>query len=199
MITILAFGDSLTAGFGLSPGASFVDQLQRKLNDRHALQQGVRIINAGLSGDTTTGGLSRIDRSLEVNPDLVILELGANDAILGSLTERVKQNLEIMITKSLAVGARVLLAGIKPPVAFTPRYEQDFALLFTDLAQRYQLPLFPDFLQGVLFQPDLTLPDGIHPNADGVGVIVDNILPLVLESLERIRASSSLLSFQKQS
>ena len=97
MITILAFGDSLTAGFGLPSGLSFADQLQHRLDN---LQENVCIVNAGISGDTTSGGLFRIERALEVNPDLVVLELGANDAILGTLPERVRQNLEVMITRS---------------------------------------------------------------------------------------------------
>ncbi|MCF8107303.1 MAG: arylesterase, partial [Desulfohalobiaceae bacterium] len=185
-ITILAFGDSLTAGFGLPSGSSFADQLQYRLNH---LQENIRVINAGISGDTTGGGLSRIDRALEVDPDLVILELGANDAILGTLPEQVKQNLEIMITRSLAVGAGVLLAGIEPPMAFTPGYRGIYAGMFKELADRYGLTLYPDFLQGILYQTALTLPDGIHPNVKGVAAIVDNILPLVLQCLEDIRQS----------
>ncbi len=181
MLTILAFGDSLTAGFGLPPGASFVDQLQCSL-DR--LQRNIRIINAGLSGDTTVGGLSRIDRALEVKPDLVILELGANDAVLGSLPERSKANLDVLIRKSLEARARVLLAGVKPPMAFTPGYCEDFARLYAELAEHYDLKLVPDFLAGILHHPDRTLADGIHPNAQGVAHIVSAVLPVVLESLD---------------
>ncbi len=184
MLTILAFGDSLTAGYGLPPGASFVDQLQRSLD---CLQRNTRIINAGLSGDTTAGGLSRIDRALELKPDLVILELGANDAVLGSLPEWSKANLDILIRKSLKARARVLLAGVKPPMAFTPGYCEDFARLYAELAAHYDLKLFPDFLECILGHPERTLADGIHPNADGIAHIVAAILPLVLECLADLK------------
>ena len=163
-----------------------MDQLQHRL-DR--LQQGVRIVNAGVSGDTTSGGLLRIDRALEIRPELVILELGANDAILGSRPEQTKQNLDLLIRKCLEAGAGVLLAGVKPPMAFSPGYCDDFAALYVDLAQDYGLKLFPDFLHGILNHPEHTLADGIHPNTQGIARIVSNILPVVLESLQEVRAS----------
>ncbi|MCF8109253.1 MAG: arylesterase [Desulfohalobiaceae bacterium] len=186
-LTILAFGDSLTAGFGLPPQASFVDQLQRSL-DR--LQQNTRIINAGVSGDTTAGGLSRIDRALEVKPDVVILELGANDAILGSLPERTKANLDLLIRTCLKGRARVILAGVKPPMALTPGYCEEFAALYAELAAHYDLKLVPDFLEGILHHPERTLADGIHPNTHGVAHIVSAVLPVVLETLAGIRSNA---------
>ncbi|WP_462324301.1 arylesterase [Desulfoplanes sp.] len=180
---ILAFGDSLTAGYRLGPDQGFAARLEKKL-----LSQGVpvRVTNAGVSGDTTSGGRSRLAWSLADTPDLVILELGANDALRGIDPSIVRDNLRYMIETCLDNDCRVLLCGITPPGNFGPEYAREFSGLFPELAEQYAIPLYPDFLEGVLATPGLTLDDGLHPNPDGVETIVAGILPLVKTILASI-------------
>jgi len=179
---ILAFGDSLTAGYGLPADKSFAAQLEKRLRDEG---RPVRVTNAGVSGDTSSGGLARLDWSLEDRPDLVVLELGANDGLRGLSPERMRENLDAMIRRSLDTGARVILAGMRAPVNWGLAYRKDFDSVFPDLAEKFDIPLYPFFLEGVALDPSLVLDDGLHPNAAGVARIVEGILPLVLEELDR--------------
>lgn len=183
---ILAFGDSLTAGYGLSPSQSFAAQLEQRL-----LEQGraVRVTNAGVSGDTTSGGLARLAWSLQDKPDLVILELGANDGLRGLDPERMRANLEAMIEEIGKTGARIILAGMRAPVNWGLAYRKQFDDVFPELADKHDLPLYPFFLEGVVRDPSLVLDDGLHPNAAGVSRIVDGILPLILEELDTLEAA----------
>lgn len=182
-IHILAFGDSLTAGYGLAPSESFAAQLEKRLQENG---QKVRVTNAGVSGDTSGGGLARLDWSLQDRPDLVILELGANDGLRGLKPERMRENLEAIIAKIQATEARIILTGMRSPVNWGPAYRIAFEEVFPDLAKKYSLAFYPFFLEGVLSEPSLLLDDGLHPNARGVARIVDGILPLVTTELQTL-------------
>lgn len=179
-IHILAFGDSLTAGYGLASEHSFAARLEQQLQERG---HDVRVTNAGVSGDTTAGGLARLDWSLEDRPALVVLELGANDGLRGLPTDRMRANLEAMIEKCIAAGARVLLCGMRAPANYGPLYRYSFDQVYPDLAEKYDLALYPFFLEGVVTDPGLVLDDGLHPNERGVNEIVRRILPLVEQEL----------------
>lgn len=187
-IHILAFGDSLTAGYGLASSESFAAQLESRLRENG---HKVRVTNAGVSGDTTGGGLARLDWSLQDKPDLVILELGANDGLRGLKPERMRENLDAVITKIQATEARIILAGMRSPVNWGPAYRIAFEEVFPDLATQYSLPLYPFFLEGVLSNPSLLLDDGLHPNARGVARIVDGILPLVTAELQSLSTKTA--------
>ena len=173
---ILDFGDSVTAGYGLAPEQAFPARLQAALG-----QQGieVRVINAGVSGDTTAGGLARLDWALADKPDLVILALGANDALRGIAPATVRDNLDKMIRKIEANGAKVLLIGMLAPPNWGAEYESAFDRIFPDLAKAHNVQLYPFFLQGVAMKPELNQPDGLHPNERGVAVLVDRLAPVV--------------------
>ena len=173
---ILDFGDSVTAGYGLAPEQAFPARLQAALG-----QQGieVRVINAGVSGDTTAGGLARLDWALADKPDLVILALGANDALRGIAPATVRDNLDKMIQKIEANGAKVLLVGMLAPPNWGAEYESAFDRIFPDLAKAHNVQLYPFFLQGVAMKPELNQPDGLHPNERGVAVLVDRLAPVI--------------------
>lgn len=181
LIRILAFGDSLTAGYGLKPGQGFADQLNDKL---HSYSLPIRVINGGLSGDTTAGGRKRIDWLLGDNPDIVIVELGANDALRGLSPAQSKDNLRRIIQKIRLTGADVLLAGMLAPPNMGSDYESEFNQIYPQLATEMNVPLYPFFLDGVASVAALNLEDGMHPNEDGVAVIVDKILPHVMKLLD---------------
>ena len=185
-VRILAFGDSLTAGFGLSQEDGFAAQLDRAL-----AQAGVEaeVINGGVSGDTTAGGLARLDWALADDPDLVILELGANDGLRGLDPAETRANLDAMLTRLRESDVPVLLAGMLAPPNLGPEFGKAFNAVYPELAERHDVALFPFFLDGVATDPALNQPDGIHPNRAGVAVIVDRILPHLLpliEDLDRI-------------
>ena len=184
---ILAFGDSLTAGYGLPADQSFAAQLERRLRD---MGRDVRVTNAGVSGDTTAGGLARLAWSLEDKPHLVVLELGANDGLRGLDPVRMRDNLDAMIRQCLEAGARVILAGMRAPVNWGLEYRNKFDDVFPELADEHDLALYPFFLEGVVRDPSLVLDDGLHPNAAGVARIVEGILPLVLEELDALEKAS---------
>jgi acyl-CoA thioesterase-1 len=181
---ILDFGDSLTAGYGLPAGQAFPARLEAWLH-----QQGIeaRVVNAGVSGDTTAGGLARLDWALADKPDLVILALGANDALRGIEPSSVRENLDKMIGKIEASGAKMLLLGMLAPPNWGEEYRHAFDQIFPELARIHHLPLYPFFLEGVAMQPELNQPDGLHPNERGVAVLVDRIAPVVA----RLLASAS--------
>src|SRR5438093_8083387 len=176
---ILAFGDSLTAGYGVPRGSGYPEQLQRKLD---ALGYKYRIVNMGISGDTTSGGRARMQAALNVMPSIVVLELGANDGLRGMPTAQMQANLEEMINAFQKTGAKVILAGMTLPRNYGAAYVQSFEEVFRSLAKKHNMSLIPFFLEGVAGNAKYTLDDFLHPNADGY-VLVTN---LVLKTLEPI-------------
>lgn len=186
-IAILAFGDSLTAGYGLPAGDGFVDQLQAWLTSE--LGQPVQVVNGGVSGDTSTGGRSRLDWALAPiksgKPDLVIMELGANDALRGVSPEVTRENMDAMLGTLNERGIPTLVAGMLASPSWGPDYEASFNGIFPDLAQKYDMPLYPFFLDGVATIPELNQADGIHPTKEGVAIIIEKIGPFVKQALSR--------------
>ena len=173
---ILAFGDSLTAGFGVAPSDAFPTQLAARVK---ADGYDVEIANAGVSGDTTTGGLTRLDWALAAHPDIVLLELGANDMLRGTDPALAKKNLDAMLARMTAAHIRVLLIGMKAPRNWGDEYKKAFDEIYPALAAKYKIPLYPFFLDGVALDSKLNQADGLHPNKAGVAVIVARIAPLV--------------------
>ena len=186
LMTIVAFGDSLTAGFGVDPDASFPAQLQAFLESRGLA---VEVKNAGVSGDTTSGARSRLGWVLASlppdEPDLIIVELGGNDALRGIDPALTRENMEGILAALQARGTPVLLAGMLAPPNLGEEYGREFNGIFPELADAYGVAFYPFFLDGVAAEPDLNQPDGIHPNRAGVAVIVDRIGPLVAQLLAR--------------
>jgi acyl-CoA thioesterase-1 len=177
---VLAFGDSLTAGLGLSASEAFPARLAARLKDEGI---DIRMVNAGVSGDTTTDGLARLDWALADKPDFVILALGANDAMRGIDPKIVRANLDKMIDKIQASGARLMLLGMLAPANWGAQYEHEFDRIYPELAKAHDVPLYPFFLDGVAMNPALNQPDGIHPNQRGVAIMVDHIAPLVAKMI----------------
>lgn len=185
-LKLVVLGDSLSAGYQLAPEEGFPEQLQKVLDDAG---HSVSVVNAGVSGDTTSGGLSRLDWSVGPDVDAVIVELGANDALRGISPEFTRKNLED-ITRSLRErGVEVLLAGMLAPRNLGPEYAEAFDPIYADIASEHDALLYPFFLDGVALDPDLNLSDGMHPNAAGVAVIVEKILPKVKELLAKAKSS----------
>ncbi len=182
---IVAFGDSLTAGYGLAQDQAFPARLQQALRARG---QEVKVVNAGVSGDTAAAGLARLDWSLPEDASAVIIELGANDALQGLDPQATKATLEKIIAQVQARGLPILLAGMEAPRNMGKDYVEAFGAIYPDLAARYDLLLYPFFLDGVALDDGLTLDDGLHPNAQGVARIVEGILPKVEELLARVES-----------
>ncbi|MCF3933969.1 arylesterase [Acuticoccus sp. M5D2P5] len=182
-ITIVALGDSLTAGYQLPPGAGFPAQLERALADEGL---DVSVLDAGVSGDTTSGGLSRLDWSVGEEADAVIVELGANDALRGIDPSDTRANLTAILDRLDARGLPVLLAGMLAPPNMGEDYGNAFAGIYDELAAR-DVVFYPFFLDGVAADPALNLADGMHPTEEGVGVIVERILPKVRELIARVQ------------
>ncbi len=173
---IVAFGDSLTAGLGLPVDEAYPAQLERRLReagDPH------RVINAGVSGDTTAGGVRRVDAVLSYKPVIVIVEFGANDGLRGLPLSQTRTNLAAILDRLRSAGVPVILAGMKLPPNYGPEYTEEFAAIFPELARTYGATLMPFFLDGVATRPQLNQEDGIHPTAEGYSVIVDRLLPLL--------------------
>ena len=180
-VRLMAFGDSLTHGYGLAPGETFPEQLEAALRaDGHD----VTVLNAGNSGDTTAAGLARLDWALADDPDAVILELGANDGLRGLDPTGTYDNLDAIMAKLTGEGLPVLITGMLAPPNLGREYGEAFNAVFPRLARKYEAPLYPFFLEGVATQRDLNQPDGIHPNAAGVAEIVARIKPHVVRLLE---------------
>ena len=175
-LMIVAFGDSLTAGYGLAPDDVFSVRLEQALRARGIPAQ---VINAGLSGDTTAGGLSRIEWSLGNKPDLVILQLGGNDALRGMEPAVTRANLDAILGKITARGVAVVLAGMYAPPNMGDAYVREFNAIYPDLAKAHDVPLYPFFLEGVAAKQELNQNDGIHPNRRGVDVIVAQFAPVL--------------------
>lgn len=192
---VLALGDSLTAGYGLPPAQSFASQLERLLR-RH--DPGAKVVNAGISGDTSAGGRARLARTiarLDRSPDLAIVQLGANDIIRGVDPATTHANLDAILTDCAGRGIPVLLTGMVAP-AFLGAFASRFNAIFPDLAKAHGVPLYPFFLEGVAARPGLTLRDGIHPNARAIGIVAERILPHVeatmADAIHRHRAADPL-------
>lgn len=184
-LRIVVLGDSLVAGFQLKSSDAFPAQLERALKAKgHA----VEVINAGVSGDTTAGGLERVAWVVPERTDAVILELGANDALRGLDPGRAKANLEKIITTLKAGGTEVMLAGMQAPRNLGEDYVRTFNAIYPDLAKKHGLILYPFFLDGIALNGDFNLGDGIHPNPKGVAEITKRILPAVEELMTRARA-----------
>ncbi len=187
-ITIVAFGDSLTAGYGVKTSESFPVRLQMALE---AKGHKVTIVNAGVSGDTTAGGLERLDWALDPKPGAVILELGANDALRGIDPKEPRANLDKMLATLKVKNIAVLLTGMKAPNNWGADYAKSFDAIFPDLAAKYGVPLYPFFLEGVALDKAFTQPDGLHPTGAGVVEIVKRILPDVEALVDRIEQSQA--------
>jgi acyl-CoA thioesterase-1 len=181
-VRILAFGDSLTAGYGLPEPQGFTAQLERALRDAGF---GVEVINGGVSGDTSAGGRARIDWALADKPDLVVVGLGANDALRGLDPAVTRANLDAILGTLKQRGIPALLVGMYAPPNLGRDYGERFKAIYPDLARKYDVPLYPFFLEGVALDPKLNQGDGMHPNAQGVAVMVRGILPYVTPLLAR--------------
>ncbi len=181
--TILAFGDSLTAGYGLPREQGFTYQLEQELK---RLGHNAIVINGGVSGDTTSGGLSRLEWLLsDGRPDLVILELGANDALRGIAPDITRANMDKMLSILEQAKIRTLVAGMIAPPNMGCEYGREFNRIFPELSKKYNDDLYPFFLEGVAGNPELNQSDAIHPNSDGVAVIVRNIVPYILNIFKK--------------
>jgi len=183
-VKIVGFGDSLMAGYLLPSNAAFPQQLEKALNDKGIE---VSIENAGVSGDTTTGGLSRIDWSVPDGTDLVILELGANDALRGIEPDITEKNLDEMLARLKQRGISVILAGMMAPPNMGKDYAAKFNPIYPKLAQKYGVPLYPFFLDGVATKKEFLLEDGMHPNEKGVETMVTNFMPTIEKSLQQMQ------------
>ncbi|MBX9604533.1 MAG: arylesterase [Bryobacteraceae bacterium] len=170
---LVAFGDSLTAGYGVDAGLSYPDFLQKKL-DREGIRW--RVVNAGISGETTAGGLNRIESILKLKPDLVVLELGGNDGLRGLPLDQTRSNLEAIITRLRGAGIQVVLAGMTLPPNYGPQYIRQFENIYKDLARKYKLPLIPFFLEGVATVDGKYMQsDGIHATAEGNQKVAETV------------------------
>jgi len=176
---IVTFGDSLTAGQGVSFDKNYPSQLQAELDQ---LGYKYQVVNAGISGDTTAGGVTRLQSVLNHKPQIVILELGPNDALQGMKIADMKSNLQKIIERLQQEKVQVILAGMQIPPNYGPDYTEAYRKTYVDLAAQYQLPLIPFFLDGVAAKPELNQMDGIHPTAEGYVYVVQNVMP-VLEPL----------------
>ena len=184
---IVAFGDSLTAGYGLPLSDSYPAQLQKKLEaDGYAYE----VVNAGVSGDTTAGGLQRIDWALEGDVKVVVLELGANDILRGLPVTEMKKNLSGIISRARARGARVLLAGMEAPTNTGPEYRREVHEAFLDLARTPDVAFIPFFLDRVAGVAPLNQSDGIHPNAEGTRIVAETVYRALRPMLEKERQAA---------
>ena len=169
---VVCFGDSLTAGFGLDPSQTYPDVLQRELDRRG---YGYRVVNLGVSGDTSQDGLARLDQALAEKARIVVLEFGANDGLRGQPVDIAERNLGQMMEAFEGAGARVVLAGITLPPNYGPAYLARFDAIFPRLAAKYTTPLIPFLLSGVAGHGDLMQSDGLHPNARGARLVAETV------------------------
>jgi len=169
----VAFGDSLSAGFGADPGESYPDFLQKEL-DRRGTRY--RVVNAGVSGDTTTDGLERVQTVTALHPAIVILEFGGNDGLRGLPVSTTRANLDQIILALQNARAKIVLAGMTLPPNYGQDYIRSFEAVYKDLAKQYRIPLIPFLLQGVGGHPDLMQRDGIHPTGEGNRIVAGNVM-----------------------
>jgi acyl-CoA thioesterase-1 len=184
-IRIVAFGDSLTSGYGLRQSQAFPVQLQKELRARG---RNVAISNAGVAGDTTAAGLARFDWAIGDDVDAVILELGANDALRGIEPKVTRENLQRILARLQARGIPVLLTGMRSPANWGETYSEDFDSIFPSLAKEHALVFYPFFLEGVVLNAKLNQDDGMHPNPKGVAEIVRQMIPSVEELIGKVEA-----------
>ncbi|MCA0035178.1 arylesterase [Mesorhizobium sp. B263B2A] len=177
---IVGFGDSLMAGFRLGPDEGFTDKLQAALR---AKGHDVAVANAGVSGDTTSGGLARLDWSVPDGTQLVILELGANDMLRGVAPDITRKNLDEMLAKLKGRKIAVLLAGMRAAPNLGADYQNAFDAIFPGLAKKYDIDLYPFFLDGVAGEPGMQLEDGLHPSVKGIDRMVERILPTIEKAI----------------
>lgn len=179
--TVLVFGDSLSAGYGIDVDQSWPALLQARLENQGYEH---RVINASISGETTEGGAARIHAALDrFDPELVVLELGGNDGLRGFPPERIKSNLRTVIETSQGSGAEVVLLGIRIPPNYGPRYTRAFENVYRELADELDVPWIEFFMESVALNEDLMQNDGIHPNATAQGVLLDNAWPIIRNAL----------------
>lgn len=188
-VTVLALGDSLTAGYGLEQEESFPAQLETSL---HSAGYSVNVVNAGVSGDTSAGALARIEWALAERPDIVVVTLGGNDALRGLDPAQTYENLDQIIARIKQAGSRVLLAGMRSPRNLGADYNEAFDQIYPNLAKRYDLFFYPFFLDGVAAEPSLNQADGIHPNAEGIRLIVKGLQPLVAAAIDQVLVTDSI-------
>ncbi|MEP2981573.1 MAG: arylesterase [Lentilitoribacter sp.] len=174
-LEVVAFGDSLMAGYQLDRQDAFPNRLEEALS-ANGLE--INMTNAAVSGDTTSGGLARLDWSIPDGTDVVILELGANDALRGLPAETTRENLDKMMARLSERNITVFLMGMLAPPNMGSDYEQEFNTIYPDLANKYEVEFYPFFLDGVAGIPELNISDGIHPNPEGIAVMVEKILPI---------------------
>jgi acyl-CoA thioesterase-1 len=183
--TVLVFGDSLSAGFGIDVDQSWTSLLQSRLQEQGYEH---RVVNASISGETTEGGATRIGSAIETfNPALVILALGGNDGLRGFPPSRTKENLETIVNTSTASGAAVVLLGITIPRNYGQRYIEQFEASFSEVASQYDIPWIEFFMEGVALNEELMQNDGIHPNAAAQPLLLDNAWPIIVEALAEQR------------
>lgn len=180
--TILFFGNSLTAGYGIDPEESFAGRTQSRLD---SLKKEYRVINGGLSGETTAGGLSRLDWFLEEEPYLFVLELGGNDGLRGIALTETKKNLLAIVDKVRAKypNTKIILAGMQIPPNMGQEYTEEFKAIYPAVAKEKNIELIPFLLEGVAGNPDLNLPDGIHPTAEGHRIVMETLWPYISKAL----------------
>lgn len=181
---IAAFGDSLTAGLGVAADEAFPARLEARLRSEGYQYS---VVNAGVSGDTTAGGLRRVDWVLRAKPEIVVVALGANDGLRGQSPAAIRTNLEMIIARLRGAGSRVLLAGMRMPPNYGAEYTREFAGIFPDVARRTRVALVPFLLEGVAADPRFLQPDGLHPNAAGHQIIADRLWPYFLPLLQKAR------------
>jgi len=180
---VVFLGDSLTAGFGLAESQAFpallADELARE-------GRPIRVVNAGVSGDTSAGGLRRLDWVLGLHPDVLVVGLGANDGLRGQPAASVEANLRAIILKAREAGTKVVLLGMRLPPNLGPAYVKSFEAIYPRLARELDVPFVPFLLDGVAARPGLNLEDGIHPNAEGQRIVAENVRPVLERSLSRL-------------
>ena len=183
---VVFLGDSLTAGLGLPEEEAFPALVEEELRSRGTP---LRVVNAGVSGDTSAGGLRRLDWLLRQQPDLLVVELGVNDALRGQPVEEIERNLREIVERARAAGAGVLLLGLQIPPSYGAEYAESYAAIYPRIADDLDVPLVPFLLEGVAGNPDLNLPDGIHPTAEGheimAGTVTERLAPLLEDRIQK--------------
>jgi acyl-CoA thioesterase I len=183
-LTVAMLGDSITAGYGLPPQEALPVKLQAALK---ATGRNVVIVNHGVSGDTTAGGLARLDWMMADKPRLVLVALGGNDALRGIDPAETERNLDAIIARLKAEGAAIMLFGMAAPRNYGPEYTKAFDGLYPRLAEKHKVPLYPFLLEGVAMERDLNQPDGIHPNIRGVEALVKRIAPELIKAIDALK------------